>query len=195
MEDNDLVGDISFQEAYPVLDPVSSLYMPSLMNVLPRLSPVKPGTGQNSRMSSPLKGAQQPKWLPSGASRSSAILNIHSQLTDCILSLQRVAGGFFQRKFSQYVRVVDIPMPIEKHPEVPVPVWPPEPVFFNNILDVYADRRRLHRPMHTEDFVLSIYDGDMKANEKKGKLFDLFAEMDAESEDERTGNVVEDEDE
>ncbi len=114
-------------------------------------------------------------------SRSSAVLNLRLPLCDVILTMQKRLGAKFQVKFSQYIKVVDIPDPIERHPRTPVPVWPPEPIYFNNILDLFADRRRVHVPMHELDTFIDIYDLDGKHGDPYSKGARLLQCMDEDS--------------
>jgi hypothetical protein len=78
--------------------------------------------------------------------KSSPLLNLHFPLTECILLMRKRVGVHFQEYFSRYILIKDIPPPIKEHPISDtcayVPEWPPEPVYFNNILDIYADRRK-----------------------------------------------------
>lgn len=79
-------------------------------------------------------------------SKTSPLLNLQFPLTECILRMHKYVGIHFQKYFSRYILISDIPPPIKEHILSDVcavaPEWPPEPVYFNNILDIYADRRK-----------------------------------------------------
>ena len=78
--------------------------------------------------------------------KTSPLLNLWFPLTECIMRIHKLVGTHFQQYFSRYILIKDIPSPIKEHPHselcMNAPEWPPEPVYFNNILDIYADRSK-----------------------------------------------------
>ena len=115
----------------------------------------------------------------------SPLYHLRFPLTEVILQLRVRVGVHFQRKFSRFILITDIPRSIEEHPLGPAPIWPPEPIYFNNILDIYADRRRNNQPMHSEDVILDIYERDNKIMSIRSKGYALLHQMDDESEEEK----------
>ena len=63
-------------------------------------------------------------------------------------------------------------------------MWPPEPIYFNNILDAYADRQRANEPMHREQKIIDIYEEDVICTNPNSKSYNLLKKMDAESDEE-----------
>ncbi len=107
---------------------------------------------------------------------TSPLLNLKFPLTEVICQIHKKVGAHFQRYFSRFILISDIPPPIKSHPvdlgsvagNGP-PEWPPEPVYFNNILDIYADRRKVCKPIHDEDVLIDVYSADAISSDTKSK--------------------------
>lgn len=147
-------------------------------------SPPKPDTyatmkskvARNSPTSSP-------KTSKYRTNKTSALLNLRFPLTSVILNIQRKFGVHFQVKFSQYMRIIDMPPPVVERTSSTAQEWPPEPVYFDNILDAYADRRMMHESLHSEEFIIGLYDMDTVHQNPKTKGFKLLKKMEQDSDE------------
>lgn len=118
--------------------------------------------------------------------KSSPLLNLKFPLTEIILQIHKRLGNDFQCYFSRYILISDIPPPIHEQPvdsnSLLLPEWPPEPIYFNNILDLYADRRRTNKSIHDEDAIIKVYDDDTNNYDPRSKGTNMLLQLDIDTE-------------